>query len=385
MASKNNNNNYLQGKCRVPELRGTTELRSAPPKPLHVLDQLDVLPDNHVKQTYSLPAKMANNKPLPQPPRRSTETSSTDILGPTLLSTDGRLHRSRLIRHIFDDIEDQGIQTKKEAWLLSFEEALDELGLAIITGGWISGLRRGRLAQDKARQSRLQRIPGTPGNLETNGEANVIEGFVDNQLPQKPTPLERLRQLVSRQPSSKDSTSSTSSPSPVDAEGSPQGEPHTDLKLVSGARESVAGRQDQLPTPSAKPPTPLHLLLCVSSHGYRRPIPLEDSGFDIIPANIGCSFASGVYTLQNDDGSNILFGLHEWEGVHNPWLHSIPNSHLTVVQTSTLSNSSAEPLRSRASHPLNNMKLFPGRLGWLSTFKSLLCWSKAYSKSFTSL
>lgn len=74
----------------------------------------------------------------------------------------------------------------------------------------------------------------------------------------------------------------------------------------------------------APPPTEQregHLVLCLSPHKGRVPIPTEDSGFDIIPANIGCIFSGGSFSLQEDESdSKILYGL---DGLKGDLPHSI--------------------------------------------------------------
>ena len=73
---------------------------------------------------------------------------------------------------------------------------------------------------------------------------------------------------------------------------------------------------------SGPPPTELrggHLVLCVSP--YQGPIPSEDSGFDVVPANIGCTFSEGSFSLQQDDSdATLLYGL---DGLRGNLLHLI--------------------------------------------------------------
>ncbi|KAG2002409.1 1-phosphatidylinositol-3-phosphate 5-kinase [Coprinopsis cinerea AmutBmut pab1-1] len=204
---------------------------------------------------------MVNDKPLPEPPR--SETSPIRSNAPPVLTTDARFHRGRLLKHILDDIPEQGVQSKKEQWISAFEDALDELGQAMIKGEWLSGLRLGRLAMDSARQSRLKSNPveQKQGEPEATNEQHVFPSISEDLKP-----LERLQQLVNNRPTTESG----------------------DL--------------------------PRHLVVCVSPHGSRRPIPEEDSGFDIIPANIDCTFTEGSFTFQ-PDGSNVLVGLQEWEDI----------------------------------------------------------------------
>jgi 1-phosphatidylinositol-3-phosphate 5-kinase len=49
----------------------------------------------------------------------------------------------------------------------------------------------------------------------------------------------------------------------------------------------------------------------VTPLGSRVPVPAEDSGFDLIPANIGCTFVPGTFSLQ-DTENTILYGSSQW-------------------------------------------------------------------------
>lgn len=52
-----------------------------------------------------------------------------------------------------------------------------------------------------------------------------------------------------------------------------------------------------------------HLLLCVTPYGRQ---PIEDSGFHLLPANIGCNFSPGSFAVQED---TVLYGLDGLEGM----------------------------------------------------------------------
>ncbi|KAL0059544.1 hypothetical protein AAF712_013689 [Marasmius tenuissimus] len=65
------------------------------------------------------------------------------------------------------------------------------------------------------------------------------------------------------------------------------------------------------------PPTPLpvskHLLLCLAPVGSRVALPEQDSGFDIIPTQIQCTFKPGVFAFPDQvQGSVLLYGYDEW-------------------------------------------------------------------------
>ncbi|KAJ7330371.1 hypothetical protein DFH08DRAFT_1084167 [Mycena albidolilacea] len=76
-----------------------------------------------------------------------------------------------------------------------------------------------------------------------------------------------------------------------------------------------AANTDALTRPA--PPTPQghlepkHLVLCLAPLGSALPVPAEDSGFTLIPANVGCAFTPSVYALETAD--SVLYGLREWD------------------------------------------------------------------------
>ncbi|TFK21691.1 hypothetical protein FA15DRAFT_672317 [Coprinopsis marcescibilis] len=202
-----------------------------------------------------------NHKPLPQLPPRDASPINT-----ATLSTDARLHRARLLRHIFDDFRSElDIYRKRDAWISEFEEALDDLSKSMNRGDWLAGLRLGRTAKNAKKRARSadRKEEVEPVNGESVGAKSPV-ALEDKPAPA--TPLDRIRSLA------------------------------------------VA--------PAAPRDVPRHLVLCISPHGDAMPIPAEDSGFDIIPASIGCSFKER-FALSNDDGSTILFGLQEWEDLEN--------------------------------------------------------------------
>jgi 1-phosphatidylinositol-3-phosphate 5-kinase len=187
---------------------------------------------------------MANDKPLPEPPAQ--------MMGPTTLSIDARLHRARLLRHIFDDIEEPGIQNKKDGWVYAFEEALDELAGAVDGGGWIPALKQARAVKDD--QGKVVTVE----EKTSGGKDEVGQEVLEKEEP-KPTPLERLQQRS---------------------------------QATSSAGEG-----------------PKHLVLCVASHGILG----HHGGFDNITTSTSCVFAVDSFAFDKPDGSNVLFGL---DGMH---------------------------------------------------------------------
>lgn len=190
---------------------------------------------------------MVDHKPLPDTPAGA-------------LSIEGKSHQAELIRHILSEVQDPAIESKQEKWACAVENALDELGICVAQGNWLSGVKKGRKIK------RIQRIQTT---ADTSKEAQGEEVSKTAAVPGttaalEQLALEQLRQSISR---------------PLPAQGS----------CVE------------------------HLLLCVAQPGSRMTLPQEHNGFTIVPANVGCRFTSGVFSLSSTNDSAILYGLNEWD------------------------------------------------------------------------
>ena len=133
------------------------------------------------------------------------------------------------------------------------EGALDHLSLQFNRGDWLSSIRRGR----ELKQRTLSSYAVTQADNEDQE---------DKPLPESPDELlKKLKLLITR-----------SAP------------PNTERR---------AG----------------HLVLCLSPH--RGPIPTEGTAFYIIPANTGCSFSGGSFSLHQDGSeSTVLYGLDGLRG-----------------------------------------------------------------------
>lgn len=175
-----------------------------------------------------------STKPLPALPAASS------------LSLEALAHRTRLIKHFLLDIQEPGIEGRRDGWLYVMEEVLDSLSVECSRGDWLASLRR----QEECRRHRQDPEPAAG----------------DKPLPEPP--LHKLRKLAAR-------------PSP----------PQDEQRIG-------------------------HLVLCVAPHGSPIPLPEEDSGFDLLPANIGCVFLPGSFALQSADGT-VLYGLSSgMDGTH---------------------------------------------------------------------
>lgn len=177
------------------------------------------------------------------------------------LSIESRNHRGHLIRHFLADIHEPGIESRRDGWAFVFEEVMDDFGERMESGDWLSSIKRGRMVK---RNSNASKEP-EPGKekKEDSEEKNDAKA-----LPEQP--LKVLRSLAARPPL-------------------PSGEPRVG-----------------------------HLALCLAPHGSHIPLPTEDNGFDIVPANIGCVFSAGSFALQEptpqQPEGNILYGLDGLEG-----------------------------------------------------------------------
>ncbi|KAG6914163.1 hypothetical protein DXG01_002001 [Tephrocybe rancida] len=194
---------------------------------------------------------MVDQKPLPALPV------------PAALSLDARQHRSQLIRNFLSEIHDPSIESRRDAWLSALVEALDELGKNLSQGKWLEGVRRLK---------------------EQRREIQKRERDTKRELRRQETVKAKKRGKAKEE----------------DAEALKGGE--------SGETSSV----ELPPVPATLPAAGVkHLCLCMAPPGSRVPLPSEDSGFDMVPSNIGCSFKPGTYALQDAETPTILFSSKE--------------------------------------------------------------------------
>ena len=169
------------------------------------------------------------------------------------------------------------IEIRRDGWLHALEEALDDLSQHFSHGDWLSSIKLGR----ELKQRTLSFHPVTT-------EGDHKEGQPDKPLPESPgEPLKKLRLLNTR----------SSSPTPT---------------------EPGAG----------------HLVLCVALHTGQVSIPTEAIGFEIVPANIGCTFSGGNFSLQPDESdSTILYGLDGLRGKLPCFIVALlPDTLMTRIQ-----------------------------------------------------
>lgn len=230
---------------------------------------------------------MVTSKPLPAIP--------TLAMSATTLSVGARAHRSRLIRHILSQTQEPGVESRQDGWAYVLEEVLDDLGDAIARGEWISGVKQ-RRALKRARLEKKAQAE----KKDAESEKKTTEKSKDKKEGSATSTVTEAAEVVKP---------AAATQSPVD--------------ILKDIRSLASNRM--LTESTGSPPS--YLVLCVAPHGSRTPLPAEDSGFDVVPANIGCSFSTGTYSLHVTDSdeltTTVLYGLREWEGKQ-------PSIHLTL-------------------------------------------------------
>ncbi|GAW04603.1 1-phosphatidylinositol-3-phosphate 5-kinase FAB1 [Lentinula edodes] len=165
---------------------------------------------------------------------------------------------------------------EKEEWTRVLEDALDDLASSMSQGRWLTGIKKYKALKEK--QSKKKRKLDKKVDLTANStgprKSTGADGIFDNgskkseiQISSSNSErLERLRQIV--------------------------------------AEPDVPSR-----TPKSR-----HLLLCLAPLGSRVALPDEDSGFNLVPSTLGCSFRNSVFVLPEggEEMDVILYGLHEW-------------------------------------------------------------------------
>jgi len=193
---------------------------------------------------------MAKDKPLPEVP------------SPPELSNEFRVHRSRILSNILGEAED--VIGNKEIWVYILEDVLDKLHAVVVGEDWLASIRRRRqappvekdLKDEEADDNKGADVSKTP---QASPEPELKVAFPsDTNKDESQRSLEHIRALVTK-------------------------------KTIGDA--------------------PLFLLCLTPYTGG--PIPAEDSGFDIIPANNGCTFDVGKFVVE--DGS-IIYGQDQWQG-----------------------------------------------------------------------
>jgi 1-phosphatidylinositol-3-phosphate 5-kinase len=240
-------------------------------------------------------------KPLPAVPRPRLNSQNL-----TTLSIDSQDHLTTLIRRLLSELE--GVASSdniKEAWVESINVGLVELGNSMSRGGWLAGLKRKRRVQKAKRERDVIEFKMLKAKeTKEREEMGKLKGKAKGNAPNVDATLK---------PSSE--WTKLEFTSPFEKCQLPH-DRRTDKSLALEQIRHIT----ELPTVPAPNPFPKHLLLTVAPPGSRVAVPAEDSGFDLVPANISCVFSSGVYSLPDDPthearGGVVLYGLEEWDGL----------------------------------------------------------------------
>jgi 1-phosphatidylinositol-3-phosphate 5-kinase len=205
---------------------------------------------------------------------------------------EGREHLRRLLYTALGE-EDQPFLSDggRDLWAHALESALDVLADNIARGGWLTGVKRGRMARKAKRAGELKKSEEAKAKKEQE-DVNKSKGE-GKGVTSKDVPRREEKELPKHPPS-------LTTESQVDVSG-----------LALREIRDLAARPT-LPTPK---PCAKHLLLCLVPIG--KSLPIEDNDFDLVPHNTGCTFTPGFFSLPealSDAESGILFGLNEWDG-----------------------------------------------------------------------
>ena len=198
------------------------------------------------------------------------------IENPSNLSVDARSHRLRLIRHLLSDAHDTAIDKRRDAWTAAFEDVLDDFGSCLHSEDWLSAFKK---------SSELRRIAWQKQHAEL--ERKIREQAAKHRR------LVKAMQMTT---------------------GDDNGRKEVGKKSAQGA-ESL--HKDEEPSQSHKPPTSQIrsekcLFLSVAPLGARFPLPSEDSGFILVPSDVGCVFVPGTFTLPDAQEVKVLYGSNDW-------------------------------------------------------------------------
>lgn len=216
---------------------------------------------------------MSQHKPLPALP--SSSALST-------LSVESRNHRARLIRHFLVDIQEPGIEARRDGWACVLEEALDEMSEEMGRGDWLAAVKRGK---------QLKKDLGKSSSTKMSSETKPTKHIEAST---------KVTQDGSKHENAVDSQQNKGS-----------GDIPTTLDEHTSPFHQLLGLNARPPLPPGEQ-RPGHLLLCLAPHGNRLPLPTEDRGFDIIPANIGCAFTPATFAVKKNEGEmdgTVLYGL----------------------------------------------------------------------------
>ncbi|KAJ3914042.1 hypothetical protein F5877DRAFT_51221 [Lentinula edodes] len=213
---------------------------------------------------------MVDHKPLPELP----STSKTPNLA--RLSIQAQKHRERFIRFVLSELNDAWIDNNLEEWTGALEDALDDLTSSMSQGRWLTGIKNNKALKEKQPKKirkldeKVDLTENSAGSRKSPGADEIFDnGLRKSEIQISSSNSERLERL----------------------------------------RQIVA--EPDLPSRKSKS---RHLLLCLAPLGSRVALPDDDSGFNLAPSTLGCSFRNSVFVLPEggEEMNVILYGLQEW-------------------------------------------------------------------------
>src|SRR5258707_4406411 len=136
---------------------------------------------------------MADDKPLPLLP------AGVNLV---TLSMKARNHHAALMGHFLKDLNEPGIESRRERWLNVFENVLDSMGKHVNSADWLNSIKRGtefkRLAGPRTTATAVEHPP----DAQRLNRAKIVEnsgkdkGKQDNNTNVPSFPCQQLRLLV---------------------------------------------------------------------------------------------------------------------------------------------------------------------------------------------
>ena len=221
---------------------------------------------------------MVNHKPLPEIPSPTTNL--------TTLSVDARAHRSRLLYHFLSEIHEPGIESRRDAWVNVFEDVLDEMGVCLNEGRWLTEFRK--IRDLKRERRRAEREKETVAKMQR-------EAMKPKKLP------------VKTQSGSGSATAPGSGPSTSETNHEHK---QSSTNFSDESRTTATTTNSSANAAEKPPPTPRAMCLLLGVAPLGSPPP-EDRGFALISheLRVGCTFVSGLFSQS---GTTILYGSSEW-------------------------------------------------------------------------
>jgi len=229
---------------------------------------------------------IVSQKPLPDIPETAQLTN---------LSVEARAHLFKFVRHaLSEDVHPSFSGAQQEAWAMILANACIELSDCVANEEWLLGARKSRKDAPKV----------SPNDTKAKEKGNVGSAKGTNARGSK----------VQAQVESSEAQGQEETQSRTSSRSARTGHITDNPNLALNQLRALVSQ----PRSSSSPSSASHLLLSVAPFGCQTPT--EDSGFDIVPVNPGCTFKADVFTLPDANFEAlgvhkvIICGLDEWGG-----------------------------------------------------------------------